>query len=195
MSKTDLLNNLYDEYREAFKENEVVLGDGNPDAKLILIGEAPGKDEVRLAKPFVGMAGKNLSEFLSLLGVEREAIYITNAIKYRLSLVNPDTGRVVNRPAKNEEIKNNRRYLIDEINIINPQYIVTLGNVPLRSVTDDMAASVGKVHGAVNNINIESRSYKLYPLYHPASIIYNKSLKDVYISDIQSFKEIMSHEG
>lgn len=192
MSKTDLLESLYSEYKNVFEGNEIVLGDGNVDAELILIGEAPGKDEVRLAKPFVGMAGKNLSEFIELLGVEREEIYITNAIKYRLSELNPKTNRMVNRPATKDEIKSSRKYLWQEIEIINPRYIITLGNVPLKSVTDSPDASVGKLHGAINEIKILDSNYQLYPLYHPASIIYNKSLKDVYINDILKLKSIMS---
>lgn len=192
MSKTDLLESLYSEYKNVFEGNEIVLGDGNVDAELILIGEAPGKDEVRLAKPFVGMAGKNLSEFIELLGVEREEIYITNAIKYRLSEINPKTNRMVNRPATKDEIKSSRKYLWQEIEIINPRYIITLGNVPLKSVMDSLDASVGKLHGAINEIKILDSNYQLYPLYHPASIIYNKSLKDVYINDILKLKSIMS---
>jgi len=189
MSKSEQLEELYREYKKEFEGKEIVTGDGNVDADILLIGEAPGKDEVRLAKPFVGMAGKNLSEFLELLGVKREGIYITNAIKYRLSTINPQTGRAVNRPASKEEIDRNREYLLREIEIISPRYIVTLGNVPLKSVTHDYGISIGSVHGEMKAVSISGREYFLFPLYHPASIIYNRKLKSVYIDDIKKLRE------
>lgn len=191
MIKNDLLYKLYNEYKEEFKDNEIVLGEGNLDAEILLIGEAPGRDEVKLSRPFVGMAGKNLDEFLDMLGIQRDTIYITNAIKFRLSKVNTETGRVVNRPASKDEIKINRSFLIEEIKIIRPNYIVTLGNVPLKSVTNDFSINIGEVHGRIRDINIEETSFKLFPLYHPASIIYTRSLKEVYISDIKRLGELI----
>ncbi len=192
MSKSEQLNILYSRYREQFAGKEIVTGDGNPDSSLLLIGEAPGKDEVAQARPFVGMAGKNLAQFLEILGINREEIYITNAIKHRLSKINPDTGRLSNRPATKEEIDQNREYVIEEIDIINPKYIVTLGNVPLRSVLRDHKASIGQMHGSINNIDAMDKEYRLYPLYHPASIIYNAALKDVYLKDIENLRGIIT---
>ena len=192
MSKSEQLNILYSRYREQFAGKEIVIGDGNPDSSLLLIGEAPGKDEVAQARPFVGMAGKNLAQFLEILGLSREEIYITNAIKHRLSKINPDTGRLSNRPATKEEIDQNREYVIEEIDIINPKYIVTLGNVPLRSVLSDHKASIGQMHGSINNVDVMDKEYRLYPLYHPASIIYNAALKDVYLKDIENLREIIT---
>lgn len=192
MSKSEQLSILYSRYRDQFDGKEIVTGDGNPRSSLLLIGEAPGKDEVAQQKPFVGMAGKNLAQFLEILGLNREEIYITNAIKYRLSKVNPDTGRVSNRPATKEEIDQNREYLIEEIGIVNPKYIVTLGNVPLRSVLGDHKASIGQIHGKLNKVVVENKQYELYPLYHPASIIYNVALKEVYLRDIENLREIIN---
>lgn len=192
MSKADQLKDLYNTYRRKYSDKEVVVGDGNVDTAILLIGEAPGKDEVRISKPFVGMAGKNLSEFLDVLDLKREDIYITNAIKFRLSALNPKTGRLTNRPAAKEEIVENREYLIEEIKIICPKYIVTLGNVPLKSVTNDYNASIGSVHGQLKPLSVEGIKTDLYPLYHPASIIYNRSLKEVYQTDLEYLKQIIS---
>jgi len=192
MPKSERLNILYGRYRKQFEGKEIVTGDGNPDSSLLLIGEAPGKDEVAQKRPFVGMAGKNLAQFLEILGLKREEIYITNAIKHKLSKVNPDTGRVSNRPATREEIEQNREYLIEEIAIIDPIYIVTLGNVPLRSILGDYKASIGQFHGKLNKVVLENREYELYPLYHPASIIYNVALKEIYLEDIKKLKEIIA---
>ncbi|MGI6777903.1 MAG: uracil-DNA glycosylase [Acetivibrionales bacterium] len=190
MDKKDALNRLYIQYRKEYEGNEIVVGDGQPNSKLILVGEAPGKDEVRLQKPFVGIAGKNLDEFLKILELRREDIFITNAIKYRLSKVNPKTGLMVNRPASKKEIETNRKYLLKEISIIEPKYIITLGNVPLKSVADD-GNTIGRAHGQLKTIFIECKGYKLFPLYHPASIIYNRSLKETYISDLNKLKEVL----
>lgn len=192
MSKLELIKQLYNRYTEAFANEEIVLGEGNIDAKLLLIGEAPGKDEVKLSKPFVGAAGKNLSEFLSILKIDREAIYITNAIKYKLSKTNDKTGKVVNRPALREEIDQSKEFLLQEIKIIDPLYIVTLGNVPLKSVTGDNNITIGTVHGTTAKVSLLNKEYNLFPLYHPASIIYNRGLKEVYLKDIESLRTLIS---
>lgn len=191
MLKEELLEHLYADYKIQFQGEEIVLGEGNPDAGLLLIGEAPGKDEVRLSRPFVGMAGRNLNEFLGVLGIQRQNIYITNAIKYRLSKINPQTGRVVNRPATKEEIDRNRDFLLKEIEIIKPAYVVTLGNVPLKAVTGEADISIGTVHGELKQSAAADREIHLFPLYHPASIIYNQSLKETYIDDIKKLKRII----
>lgn len=191
MSKSNRIKELNKEYCRNFEVQEIVLGEGNLNAAVLLIGEAPGKDEVKLSKPFVGAAGKKLSEFLGFLGVDRESIYITNAIKYRLSKQNLITGRIVNRPAQQIEIEQNREFLLKEIKIINPTYIVTLGNVPLRSVTSSCDLCIGSVHGSELKVSFLDTEFKLFPLYHPASIIYNRSLKEVYLKDIEILKELI----
>lgn len=194
MSKKLRLSELYDKYSARFKGKEIVLGDGNPDTKILLVGEAPGRDEVKLGKPFVGMAGKNLKEFLDIIDIERDSIYVTNAIKYRLSKVNPHTGGLVNRPAAREEIRENRDYLLEEILIIRPKYIVTLGNVPLRSVTGNDSINIGNVHGRVMAVQIKGEQFNIFPLYHPASIIYNRDLVAVYKSDIEVLGKLIKDE-
>ena len=191
MSKSEQLNILYSRYKTQFHDKEIVVGDGSPSSSILLIGEAPGKDEVANSKPFVGMAGKNLAQFLEILGLKREDIYITNAIKHRLSKINPSTNRVSNRPATKEEIELNREYLVEEIDIIAPKYVVTLGNVPLRSVLGDYKTSIGEIHGRLGKVLVKGSEYGLYPLYHPASIIYNVSLKEVYLKDIENLREII----
>lgn len=192
MQKNENLKKYYDIYNEEFKNEEIVLGSGNPDTKLLLIGEAPGKDEIKLGRPFVGKAGKQLDEFLEILELGRDHIYITNAIKYRLSKKDAVTGRVSNRPATKDEITSSRCCLLNEIGIICPEYIVTLGNVPLKAVTGDPKISIGSHHGYVSLVEVHGRKYKLFALYHPASIIYNRELKDIYVKDILELKRIIS---
>jgi uracil-DNA glycosylase family 4 len=170
-----------------------ICGEGNPDAALMLVGEAPGREEVRLGRPFVGQAGKNLDEFLGMLGIEREEIYITNAVKFRPVKVNPETGRVSNRTPSREETALCAGWLFQEIAIIEPRIVVTLGNIPLRVITDDGRSVIGAMHGCLHHLEIgpQKQSIALFPLYHPASIIYRRELKPVYEADIRELKRLL----
>jgi DNA polymerase len=192
MKNEDMLNELYNEYASRFAGNEFVFGCGCIEPKLLLIGEAPGREEVKLAKPFSGPAGKNLDEFLELADIKREEIYITNAIKFRLSKENPKTGRLSNRPAAREEIVSSRPYLLKEIDMIRPRCIVTLGNVPLRALTGDFSMNIGECHGMPASEKIKEREYMLFPLYHPASVIYNRSLRQTCEADILKLRDLVS---
>lgn len=177
------LDELYSNYVSNFNNEEIVLGEGCIGSPLIIIGEAPGKDEIRLKKPFVGSAGKNLNEFIDILGIKRESIFITNAIKYRLGKQGK-SGNIINRPATREDIIKNREWLLDEIGIIKPKIIITLGNVPLRALLNNFRNTIGSMHGLMHQCTLNGQMCWLYPLYHPASIIYNRALKQVYIEDV-----------
>ncbi|WZL73181.1 uracil-DNA glycosylase [Clostridiaceae bacterium 35-E11] len=172
-------------------EEPMVFGEGNPDAQILLIGEAPGAKEVELEKPFVGQAGKNLDEFLAALKLEREDIYITNVVKIRPYKVNEKTGRKSNRPPNKAEIEQYAKYLYKEIQIIQPKIIVTLGNVPLKTILKDDKATIGEKHG----VPIMQEGYIVFPLYHPASIIYRRELKETYQEDLLKLKVFMEEEG
>lgn len=169
-----------------------VCGEGNAEAALMLIGEAPGKEEVRQGRPFVGQAGKNLDEFLDMLGIERRDIYITNAVKFRPVKVKPDTGRVSNRTPSREETALCAGWLFEEIAVIKPRLVVTLGNTPLRVVSDDRKSVIGSMHGRIHRLSIgpQGQPIALFPLYHPASIIYRRELRSVYEEDILELKRI-----
>ncbi|MHB8065484.1 MAG: uracil-DNA glycosylase [Ruminiclostridium sp.] len=186
------LDELYCEYVKVFGKKEIVLGEGCITSSLVIIGEAPGKDEVKLGKPFVGAAGKNLNEFIGVLGIEREELFITNAIKYRLGKLNTKTQRIINRPATIQDIRDNQKWLHNEIKLLRPQIIVTLGNVPLKAISDNFKAAIGDMHGMLQTCNISGNKFKLFPLYHPASIIYNRALKEVYNQDILKLKKEIS---
>lgn len=191
MTTREQLSNFYEEYADRFAGNEFVPGCGKIKPKLLLVGEAPGRDEVRLSRPFSGAAGKYLDEFLELAGIGRENIYITNAIKYRLSKTNPRTGSISNRPAAREEIKSSRPFLLREIGMICPECIVTLGNVPLWAVTGNFSLNIGERHGTAAVKRIGGREYLLYPMYHTASVIYNRSLKQICETDILNLREFV----
>lgn len=167
-----------------FSEKKLVFGDGNVKTKIFLIGEAPGGDEEKEGRPFVGKAGKNLNEFIEIVGLNRGDLYITNVVKLRPINISEKTGKPVNRTPNGEEIDFFLPFLKEEINVVAPELVVTLGNVPLKAVTGDKKITIGDVHGTL----IEGENFKLFPLYHPASIIYNRSLKDTYFSDLEKIK-------
>ena len=129
----DELNEWY-KNRFSDRQEDLVLGEGCRKPKLVIVGEAPGREEVLKKRPFVGKAGKNLDFFLNELGVDRSEVYITNAIKYRLKKISPKSSGFINRPATSEDILSNMDALHREIRLLNPKFIVTLGNVPLRAV-------------------------------------------------------------
>ena len=159
----------------------LVFGEGEANAPVMLVGEAPGEQESLLGRPFVGKAGKNLDEFLEGAGMERSALYVTNTVKFRPTKVSA-AGRTVNRPPTQEEIKLFLPWLLREIDLVDPRYIITLGNVPLKALTDRRQV-IGSLHGQFMDLN----GRLLFPMYHPASVIYNPALKAVYSSDIAAF--------
>lgn len=165
------------------RENALVFGEGPEKPKLMLIGEAPGEQETLMGRPFVGKAGKNLDRFLELAGMRREEIYISNAVKIRPTKTGK-TGRISNRPPTKEEIALFRPWLLREIDLVAPQVIATLGNVPLFAVTGDKRLTIGEAHGRVMEAGETGRL--LFALYHPASLIYNRALEPVYEQDVRA---------
>ena len=161
----------------------LVFGDGDVGAPVMMVGEAPGEQETLLGRPFVGKAGKNLDEFLEGAGMDRAALYVTNTVKFRPTKRSP-AGRVVNRPPTQEEVKLFLPWLKREIALVDPKCVITLGNVPLKALTDRKSV-IGDLHGRF--IDWEGRL--LFPMYHPASVIYNPSLRDVYRRDIAVFAQ------
>ncbi|MBF8984697.1 uracil-DNA glycosylase [Lutibacter sp. B2] len=175
-----------------YKEHEIVLGDGSHDSTIVLIGEAPGAKEVEAKKPFVGQAGKYLEEFLEILGLDRKELYITNTVKFRPTRKSSKTGGEINRPPSKKEIEDFKEYLFDEIDTIKPKVIVTLGNVPLKTITKDEDAKIGDFHGNSSKVTINDSEYNLFPLYHPAAVIYRRELKEVYHKDLKILKDFLN---
>ena len=167
------------------RENALVFGEGPQKPKLMLIGEAPGEQETLQGCPFVGKAGQNLDHFLALAGLRREEIYISNAVKLRPTKTGK-TGRLSNRPPTKDEIALFRPWLLREIAEVAPQMIATLGNVPLRAVTG-RSLTIGEVHGQV--IDAGETGLPLFALYHPASLIYNRALSEVYEQDVRALAQ------
>ena len=164
-----------------YEPEELVFGVGNPNAEVLLIGEAPGAEEVAAGEPFVGKAGKNLNEFLSATGIARETLYITNVVKFRPYRVSA-SGRKSNRPPSKKEIALCAGCLEEEISAIVPKVIVTLGNTALQAVLGG-EMRIGICHGMVQAVEPP-----VFPLYHPASIIYRPSLREEYTRDMEKLR-------
>lgn len=188
------LKDLNEWYKRKFcdRQDDIVLGEGCINPKIVIVGEAPGKEEVQKRRPFVGKAGKNLDFFLNELGIQRNEVYITNAIKYRLKKISPKSGGFINRPATTDDILSSMDMLHKEISMLGPNLIITLGNVPLRAITTDTGLNIGDMHGKMTTANVSGTQVSLYPLYHPASIIYNPTLKNIYLEDILNLKTILN---
>ena len=164
----------------------LVFGKGNPEAEIIFVGEAAGRNEDEQGLPFVGVAGKNLDKLLAKVGLSLENVYITNILKYRP----PE-----NRAPSIEEIKAHTPWLIEQIKEIKPRVVCSLGNYATKFFlsggnVDDMDKQLGitNVHGKVQAIEIDGLKIKLIPLFHPAAIIYNQGLLPLWEQDMEIVK-------
>ena len=167
----------------------LVFGDGKSDQPpLMLIGEAPGEQETLKRRPFVGKAGKNLSEFLEMMGMQREEIFVSNVVKIRPTAVG-NTGRVKNRAPSKEEIALFSPWLMKEIELVKPRALVTLGNVPLRALMG--SGTIGDMHGRWHTAG---NGLPLFALYHPAAIIYRRELRSVYEDDVRALRDSLTIE-
>ena len=175
--------------KEVYPDREWVLvfGEGPAQARLMLVGEAPGEQEAMLGRPFVGKAGKLLDAFIAGTGLTRGELYVTNTVKFRPSRISK-AGRVVNRTPTQEEIAAFLPFLKKEIAQVNPACVVTLGNVPLRALLGEKE-TIGQAHGQMRRQ--EDRLY--FPMYHPASMIYNPGLKAIFAQDMEKLGQLIKN--
>jgi uracil-DNA glycosylase family 4 len=160
----------------ASQATQLVMGDGNPDADIVFIGEAPGKNEDEKGIPFVGAAGKFLDEMLGLINLKREDIYITNIVKYR-----PPN----NRDPLPEEKVAFLPYLEKQLNIIEPKMIVTLGRHSMDVLLPGL--KISQVHGQPKR-----KSGRVFlPLFHPAAALYNGAMRQTLIDDFMAIPLIL----
>ncbi|MCE5236475.1 MAG: uracil-DNA glycosylase [Clostridiaceae bacterium] len=166
------------------RENPV-FGEGPMDARLMFIGEAPGGEEAKSGHPFVGTAGKTFSRLLEAAEIAREEVFITNAVKFRPVHVKEKS--VSNRTPKPDEVLASLPLLRQELLIVRPHVVATLGNTPLCAVlklAGQKAVTIGAVHGTRISLLLEGFSFVLFPLYHPASTIYNRALTETLAADL-----------
>lgn len=155
---------------------QLVFGDGNPDAEMVFVGEAPGKNEDIQGLPFVGAAGKFLNEMLGTIGLERKDIYITNIVKYRP----PE-----NRDPLFEEKQAFLPFLQSQLEVIKPKLVVTLGRHSMDSLLPGL--QISKVHGQPKRL----KGQVYLPLFHPAAALYNGALRETLIEDFARIPKIL----
>lgn len=156
----------------AAEATQFVMGEGDADAEIVFIGEAPGKQEDIQGRPFVGASGRFLNEMLATASMERSDVYITNIVKYR-----PPS----NRDPSPEEKREFWPYLLRQIEIINPKVVITLGRHSGMCFIPDLVIS--RDHGKARKVRFHEREFLVIPLYHPAAALYNGSMRQVLIDD------------
>ncbi len=193
--RTELLKTIKEEvlklkesplYNERVKNGVFpVIGEGSHYAKIMFVGEAPGRNEAATGRPFCGAAGKLLNEFLALVDIPRADVYITNIVKDRPPF---------NRDPLPEEIKVYAPFLDRQIDIIQPQVIATLGRFSMDYIMrkfglEAQLRNISQMHGKIFEAETSYGKVKIIPLYHPAVAIYNRNTKEDLIKDFQILKE------
>ena len=151
---------------------QLVFADGGAEAKIVFIGEAPGKNEDLKGLPFVGAAGKFLDEMLAMIELKREDIYITNIVKYR-----PPN----NRDPLPEEKQAFLPYLVRQLEVIQPKLVVTLGRHSMEAFLPEQRISV--IHGQPKRLTFGGQKIVVLPLFHPAAALYNGAMRQTLIDD------------
>lgn len=182
MSKYEELHKLKDQMEKddllPLKEaaGKLVFGSGNTEAKILLIGEGPGRQEDLQGLPFVGQAGKLLDKLLILAGLERKKVFITNIVHHRP----PE-----NRDPLSNEVEAYGKYLDQIISIIKPKVIVTLGRFSMAKFLPD--AFISQVHGKTFKL----KEFTVIPMYHPAASLRNGKILELEKLDFVNLKNIL----
>ncbi|MBX4210586.1 uracil-DNA glycosylase [Candidatus Parcubacteria bacterium] len=195
--KKDLMKAIKDEVMNLtasplYKErttNKVfpVIGEGSHSAKIMFIGEAPGRNEAKTGRPFCGAAGKILDQLLESVQIKREDVYITNIVKDRPPF---------NRDPLPEEIEVYGPFLDRQIEIIQPKVLATLGRYSMQYIMkrfglEAQLEPISKMHGKSFNAQASYGTIKIIPLYHPAVAIYNNKTKDTLMDDFKILKTVI----
>ncbi|BFI73445.1 type-4 uracil-DNA glycosylase [Nanoarchaeota archaeon] len=194
MDKNEEINKLNQEILkcqrcELYKlKKNYVPGDGNANTKIVFIGEAPGRDEDMQGKPFVGKAGQVLTENIrNILNIDRKDVYITNVVKCR-----PPN----NREPKENEIKACSIWLEKQLEIIQPEIIVTLGHYSTKWIFEYFGIkfnSIMKDRGKIYKVNKWGKEVKIIPTLHPASTLYHKEWREIFDNDFKLIKSILNN--
>jgi DNA polymerase len=159
----------------------VVFGNGNADADLMFVGEAPGAEEDRQGLPFVGRAGGLLTELLGEIGLARDDVFVSNVLKCRPP---------ANRDPQPGEIESCQPYLYRQVELIEPRVIATLGNFATKLLTGNRAG-ISRVHGSPQVHELAGRSVFLMPLFHPAAALRTPSLVETLREDFGRLSELL----
>ena len=159
----------------------VVFGSGDADADLMFVGEAPGAEEDRRGLPFVGRAGGLLNELLEGIGLTREDVFIANVLKCR------PPG---NRDPQPIEIETCRPYLLQQVEMIEPKVIATLGNFATKLITGN-PTGITRVRGTPQIHDLGERTVKIFPILHPAAILRNPGQRGVMDQDFETLRGLI----
>jgi uracil-DNA glycosylase len=168
-----------------------VVGEGSLKAQVMLIGEAPGEREAKTGRPFVGASGRFLDELLASIGLKREDIYITNVVKDRP----PE-----NRDPTPKEIALYAPFLAQQIEIIQPRVVATLGRFAMAFITDflkvplEKVPKISEVHGQVFQGEAGYGPVAVVPLFHPAVALYSVQRRDTLFADIETLRPYIQTE-
>lgn len=155
-----------------------VFGEGNPEARVMIVGEAPGKNEDLQGQPFVGAAGQFLNELLAVAGLKREDVFIANVLKCR-----PPN----NRDPLVEEIQVCTPFLREQTRTISPDFIVTLGNFSTKFIlkTD---VGITRLHGKLQ----QAGKFKVFPIFHPAAALYDPNKREMLMQDFATLGKLLA---
>lgn len=164
-----------------------VIGHGSHDAKIMFIGEAPGENEAKTGRPFVGASGKLLDKLLESIELKRDDVYITNIVKDRP----PD-----NRDPTREEIALYSPFLKRQVEILQPQVIATLGRFSMEFIltlydAPEKKQKISAIHGKLLNIKTDYGQVAMVPLFHPATALYKADTKDTLFDDFKTLKQFV----
>lgn len=163
----------------------IVFGEGPARTPLFIIGEAPGQKEDLTGKPFMGMAGKLLSDILFKAEINRDKVYIANMLKCRP----PE-----NRPPEQEELNNCKDYLFKQIELVNPKLIVTLGNVSTRFILS-ITSGITTVRGSFFKRQLGAWNGSVLPTYHPSFLLRNRGQITNVVEDFMKAREWIKHSA
>ena len=163
---------------------QVVFGAGNADADLMFVGEAPGAEEDRRGLPFVGRSGALLTRMLEESGLSRDEVFIANTLKCRP----PE-----NRDPTTTEIETCRPWLFEQIRLIEPRVVATLGNFATKLLSGN-PTGITKVHGVPQVRTLGTRTVYLYPLFHPAAALRATGTADLLRQDLAALPELLARE-
>ncbi len=182
MSKTSDLQKIAGEIENCVeckknKNGMAVPGEGNPDADVIFIGEAPGRNEAATGRPFIGRSGKLLREAIRSIGLKEEDVYITSPVKYLPDYITPT----------DEDIAHGMTHLSKQIEVIDPKVMVLLGRVAVRGVLGDKVA-ISKEHGTF----VKKDRLTYFISYNPGAAIRFVKFKKTFLDDFQKIREVLT---
>jgi uracil-DNA glycosylase len=167
--------------RLAQGRTQVVFGNGDPNADLMFVGEAPGFHEDKQGFPFVGQAGKLLDQLLEGIGLSRDRVFVANVLKCR------PPG---NRDPMPDEIESCEPHLFRQVELIQPKLVATLGNFATKLLSGKQLG-ITRVHGQEQEVTLGGRRVLLYPLYHPAAALYTPRMLTILQDDFRRIPELI----